>query len=257
MVKRARNNNSNSNNDKTLKSRAREVVLPPLVIGRGMSCGYAGIPRYLKRAKDRFDNLGYVSAFFNYNIHTEKYGIVKNIDKIKNTLNNPNTNSRISSTPNVHFFMVGMTNRDGVGHAVSVLVDPNQKKIWAFDPHGENSSNSEWGVALRRKIIPILQGMWGGGFRVRYYNGRNLQADNTRGTCTTFYVTFMDMIPHLLSGQGNINQVAGFIYKNITAIRQFYLNFAPPNVGRIVTRNVTQTVGSQRRSRPTSMNINS
>ena len=81
MVKRARNNNSNSNNDKTLKSRAREVVLPPLVIGRGMSCGYAGIPRYLKKAKDRFDNLGYVSAFFNYNIHREKYGIVKNIDK--------------------------------------------------------------------------------------------------------------------------------------------------------------------------------
>ena len=153
--------------------------------------------------------------------------------------------------------MVGMTNRDGVGHAVSVLVDPNQKKIWAFDPHGENSSNSEWGIALRRKIIPILQGMWGGGFTVRYYNGRNLQADNTRGTCTTFYVTFMDMIPHLLSGQGNINHVAGFIYKNTTAIRQFYINFAPPNVGIIVTKNVTQTAGNQRRSRSTPMNITS
>ena len=257
MVKRARNNNNNSNNEKILKSRPREVDIPPLVIGDGMSCGYAGIPRYLKRAKDRFDNMGYVSAFFNYVIPTKKYGIVKNIDKVKIALGRPNINSRINASPNVHFFMVGITNESGNGHAVSILVNPIQKKIWAFDPYGRDSPNSEWGIALRREIIPIIQNMWGGGFTIRYYNGPNLQVENNRGVCTTFYVTFMDMIPYLLSGQGNINQITELAAMNITAMRKFYLNFAPQNVGRIVTKNVTQTVGTQRRSRPTSMNINS
>ena len=74
--------NSNSNNNQARGYRKREVNLPNLVTGRGMGCGYAGIPRYMKRAKERFDNASVVSAFLDYTIATNQYGIIKNIDTI-------------------------------------------------------------------------------------------------------------------------------------------------------------------------------
>jgi hypothetical protein len=77
---------------------------------------------------------------------------------------------------------------------------------------------------------------------VRYYNGNNLQSNNARGTCSTYYITFMDMIPYLIAGVANINQIERFVTMNSTQIRQFYLNFAPQNVGRIVVKNVRKRV---------------
>lgn len=237
-TKRTRNNTSNG---KVLKLSGREVEIQPIQIGVGMGCPRTGIPRYLKIAKNRLDDRGIVSAFLDYTVSTGNYGIVKNIDKIVKGYGVPNVNSRIIPSKQPHFFMVGMRMPQG-GHAVSVLVDPNKKYIWVFDPHGESSKQTIYGQTMRKKIVPILKRMWKIPLqRVRYYNGPNLQADNSRGTCSTYYVTFMDMIPYLLSGQANINQIERLATMNSTAIRQFYLDFAPQNVGRIVAKNVRKT----------------
>jgi hypothetical protein len=237
-TKRVRNN---SGNGKVLKTSGREVEIQPIQIGVGMGCPRTGIPRYLKMAKDRFDDKGIVSAFFDYTVNTGNYGIVKNIDKIVKGYGTPNVNSRIIPSKQPHFFMVGMRTTGG-GHAVSILIDPTRKYIWVFDPHGEYSRQTVYGQTMRKKIVPIIKKMWKiPTQRVRYYNGPNLQADNTRGTCSTYYVTFMDMIPYLLSGQANIDQIERLATMNSTAIRQFYLDFAPQNVGRIIAKNIRKT----------------
>ena len=234
------NSNSNSNNNQALTYRKREVELPNLVIGRGMGCDYAGIPRYMKKAKQRFNNAGYVSAFLDYDIPSGRYGITKNISTIVNRFGKVyETNSRIAVSKQVHFFMVGLRTPEAA-HAVSVLVDPRDPKnrrVWVFDPHGEASRNSVWGKTMRKKVVPVIRKLFKiPGRKVRYYGGRNLQADNARGVCTTFYVTFMDMIPYLLDGVANINQITEIANKNSTAIRQFFLNFAPENAGIVTTK---------------------
>jgi len=238
-MKRVRND-SNNNINRARKVSGREVTIDPIEIGRGMACPRTGIPRYLQIAKDRFDNQGIVSIFMDYTIQSGNYGMVKNIDKIVKGFGTPNVNSRINPTPQPHFIMVGMR-ANGGGHAVSVLVDPRpgSKHIWVFDPHGEASRGSVYGRTMREKVIPIIKNMWKiPTYRVRYYNGTNLQANNTRGTCSTFYVTFMDMIPYLLSGAANINQMNQLAGMNSTAVRQFFLNFPRISTSRIVARNV-------------------
>lgn len=239
-MKRSRNNNNNNNINKVRKISGREVTIDPIEIGRGMACPRTGIPRYLQIAKDRFDDQNIVSVFMDYTIQTGNYGMVKNIDKIVKSFGTPNVNSRIIPTPQPHFIMVGMRNIGG-GHSVSVLVDPRpgSKHIWVFDPHGEASKGTVYGRTMREKIIPIIKNMWKiPKHRVRYYNGTNLQANNIRGTCSTYYVTFMDMIPYLLSGVANINQINQLAGINSTAVRQFFLNFPRTSTTRIVARNV-------------------
>ena len=238
---------SNSTSNRAAKSSIREVNLPKLQIGTGMGCPIAGMPRYMKRAQKTFDELGYVSAFFDYNVATNQYGITKSIDTIVKRRGNvyslPNT---FNVTNQVYFFMVGLRNNNQ-GHSVSVLVDarvPSNKKIWVFDPLGEASMDSIWGGIMRRTIVPIIKQLWGvsnnSNTTARYYNGRNLQANNTRGVCSTFYVTFMDIIPYLLSGAATINQINELSKKNSTQIRAFYLNFAPNTEGRVIVKNRTR-----------------
>ena len=242
--RKSANSNSNSNNNQTRAYRKREVNLPNLNVGgRGMGCGYAGIPRYMKRAKERFDNASVVSAFLDYTIATNQYGIVKNIDTIIKSHGVPNTSSRIATSNQVYFFMVGLRNVDNA-HAISVLVDPGVYKpgfrMWVFDPHGEVSGNSIWGRTMRQKVVPLIKQLWGvTNGTVRYYNGPNLQANNNRGVCTTFYVTFMDYIRALIAGE-NINGITRFAAQNSTERRKFFLNF-PPNVqGLVVVKNKTR-----------------
>ncbi len=242
--RRNTNSNSNSNNNQAKGYRKREVNLPNLNVGgKGMGCGYAGIPRYMKRAKERFDNASVVSAFLDYTIATNQYGIVKNINTIIKHHGVPNTTSRIATSNQVYFFMVGLRNVDNA-HAISVLVDPGVYKpgfrMWVFDPHGEASGNSIWGRTMRQKVVPLIKQLWGvTNGAVRYYNGPNLQANNNRGVCTTFYVTFMDYIRALIAGE-NINGITRFAAQNSTERRKFFLNF-PPNVqGLVVVKNKTR-----------------
>jgi len=234
----------NNNNEQTKKTRSREVNLPNIEIGRGLGCHYAGIPRYMKRAKKTFDNKDIVSAFLDYNIDTNQYGIVKNIPTIINRFGQiHNSGSRITPTKQVHFFMIGLRHENS-GHAISVLVDPRDpqnRRIWVFDPHGEASKTSIWGKTMRKKVVPILRKMFKiPGRKVRYYGGRDLQMGNTRGVCTTFYVTFMDMIPFLLDGVATINQINELAKKNSIQIRSFFLNFAPDTNSRIIVKNKTR-----------------
>lgn len=238
------NSNSNSNNNQALTYRRREVELPNIVVGRGMGCDYAGIPRYMKKAKQRFNNAGYVSAFLDYNVSSNQYGITKNIDTIVKRFGRVyESGSRITPSKQIYFFMVGIRTDDNA-HAVSILVDPRDskdRKIWVFDPHGELSKSSVWGKTTRKKIVPILRKLFKiPGRKVRYYNGPNLQADNARGVCTTFYVTFMDMIPFLLDKSININYMSEAAKRNSTQMRQFFLNFAPENAGIITAKNKTR-----------------
>lgn len=247
VLGKRKNSDSNSNNNQARGYRKREVNLPNIVVGRGMGCGYAGIPRYMKRAKERFDNASVVSAFLDYTIATNQYGIIKNIDTIVKRHGTPNTSSRISISNQVYFFMIGMRS-PGNAHAVSVLVDPGVYapgfRMWVFDPHGEMSRDSIWGSTMRTKVVPIIKDLWGvrnnGNNRsVRYYNGPNLQANNNRGVCTTFYVTFMDYIPALVAGQ-NINGITRFAAQNSTERRKYFLDF-PLNVqGLVVAKNKTK-----------------
>jgi len=232
---------SNSTSNRAAKVSAREVNLPKLQIGTGMGCPIAGMPRYMKRAQKTFDELGYVSAFFDYNVATNQYGITKSIDTIVKRRGNvytlPNT---FNVTNQVYFFMVGLRNNNQ-GHSVSVLVDarvPSNKRIWVFDPLGETSRDSIWGRTMRQTVVPIIKQLWGvSNTTARYYNGRNLQANNTRGVCSTFYVTFMDIIPFLLNGSANINQLSDTARINGTQMRSFFLNFAPNTEGRVIAKN--------------------
>ena len=232
---------SNSTSNRAAKASIREVNLPKLQIGTGMGCPIAGMPRYMKRAQKTFDELGYVSAFFDYNVATNQYGITKSIDTIVKRRGNvytlPNT---FNVTNQVYFFMVGLRNNNQ-GHSVSVLVDarvPSNKRIWVFDPLGETSRDSIWGRTMRQTVVPIIKQLWGvSNTTARYYNGRNLQANNTRGVCSTFYVTFMDIIPFLLNGSANINQLSDTARINGTQMRSFFLNFAPNTEGRVIAKN--------------------
>ncbi len=238
---------SNSTNNRVVKSSIREVNLPKLQIGTGMGCPIAGIPRYMKRAQKTFDELGYVSAFLDYNIATNQYGITKSIDTIvKRRGSVYNLPNKFNVTNQVYFFMVGLRNNNQ-GHSVSVLVDarvPSNKKIWVFDPHGETSRDSIWGRTMRQTIVPIIKQLWrvsnNSNTTARYYNGRNLQANNNRGVCSTFYITFMDIIPFLLNGSANINQLSDIARINGTSMRSFFLNFAPNTEGRVIVKNKTR-----------------
>lgn len=240
--RKSANSNSNSNNNQARGYRKRQVNLPNIVIGTGMGCGYAGIPRYMQRAQERFDNASVVSAFLEYTIATDQYGILKNISKILNHRGVVNTSSRISASKQVHFFMVGIRDVDKA-HAVSVLVDPavytGEFRMWVFDPHGQASRSTIWGTTMRQKIVPIIKDLWGTNFTVRYYNGPNLQADDNRGVCTTFYVTFMDYIRALIAGE-NINGITRFAAQNSTNRRKYFLNFPPEIKSLVVSKNKTK-----------------
>ena len=241
--RKSANSNSNSNNNQTRAYRKRQVNLPNINIGGGgMGCGYAGIPRYMQRAQERFDNANVVSAFLDYTIVTDQHGILKNISKILNRRGAANTSSRISVGKQIHFFMVGIRDVDKA-HAISVLVDPgvytNEFRMWVFDPHGQDSRGSIWGTTMRQKVVPIIKDLWGSNFAVRYYNGPNLQADNNRGVCTTFYVTFMDYIRALIAGK-NINGITRFAAQDSTARRKYFLNFPPEIKSLVVVKNKTR-----------------
>lgn len=241
--RKSANSNSNSNNNQARGYRKRQVNLPNINIGGGgMGCGYAGIPRYMQRAQERFDNASVVSAFLEYTIATNRYGILKNISKILNRRGVVNNSSRISVGKQVYFFMVGIRDVDKA-HAVSVLVDPavytGEFRMWVFDPHGQASRSTIWGTTMRQKIVPIIKDLWGTNFTVRYYNGPNLQADDNRGVCTTFYVTFMDYIRALIAGE-NINGITRFAAQNSTNRRKYFLNFPPEIKSLVVSKNKTK-----------------
>ena len=94
---------------------------------------------------------------------------------------------------------------------------------------------------MRQTVVPIIKQLWGvsnnSNTTARYYNGRNLQANNTRGVCSTFYVTFMDIIPYLRSGDATINQINELSKKDSTRRRTFFRNYGHNTEGRVIVKN--------------------
>jgi hypothetical protein len=117
----------------------------------------------------------------------------------------------------IHYFLVSITKRDNpdLGHAINVLMDTGnpEPRIWVFDPHGRNAMNRNgFGSILRNRVLPNMKKMFGRVFNnttAKYYTGPNLQANNTRGVCTTFHIDFAQAIPALLNETANIRTFGG------------------------------------------------
>lgn len=278
MVNRKRksyisNNNNNSFNTRlqnfetAIESNERRVGkyrgvsrnLPALVPGRGMMCTRAGYTRYLNEIQKFFENTRFMGRRINTVVY-QYYGDMNMgfvLDRPSSVINNKPkliTNSslpiqKINNNPTgVYYFMVFAMNNstDRLGHAISVLVDPNPSfpRLWVFDPHGSASminSGDRFGKITRDKIVPNIKKMFGDVFqtnntRTVYYNGPDLQARNNRGVCTTFYVSFAEQIMNLLNNSISLNQL-GFIIPNNPEGRKLFLN-RPPNPNRNVVERV-------------------
>lgn len=260
---------------KTGKYRKVAKNLPPLVQGRGMMCTRAGYTRYLNEIQKFFENKRFMGRRINTGVY-KYYGdinrgnfsnkpsqLINLAPKFTTMANKPIPMINNNPTGIYYFMVFAMNNsRDNLGHAISILVDPNRSgpRIWVFDPHGESSTLNTpgaFGKITREKIVPNIKKMFGGVFntnnvRTSYYNGPNLQARNNRGVCTTFYVSFAEQIMNLLNNTISLDQMS-FILPNSTNMRKEFLN-NPPNPNRnVVERQPTRV---NRRLGENRLNIN-
>lgn len=245
----------NYNAKKTGKYRTVVKNLPPLVGGTGMMCTRAGYTRYLNEIQKYFENKRFMGRRINTVVY-KFYGdtnigylldkpsqLINYIPKFITEKNKPI--KMINNNPTgIYYFMVFAMNnsQDRIGHAISILVDPNRfaPRIWVFDPHGNSSMDNlptSFGKITREKIVPNIKKMFGNVFntntvRTMYYNGPNLQARNNRGVCTTFYVSFAEQIMNILNNVISLDQMS-FILPNSTNERKQFLN-NPPNPNRNV-----------------------
>jgi len=127
---------------------------------------------------------------------------------------------------------------------VNVLMDTGrpQPRIWVFDPHGSRAMNRNgYGSIFRNRILPNMKKMFGGVFDntiARYYTGPDLQANNTRGVCTTFHLDFAEAIPALLNGTANIQTFSGV---NLNMVgRSAFLN-NPTLVATVTGKRINKT----------------
>jgi len=232
-------------------------TLPMLPQGVGMACTRPGYIRYLDELRTRLSNVRHEGKrinvkFLEYSDSTNQ-GVVSNTSaQILNkrpTLEFKNNGSNISilnaSAGSIHYFLISITKRDNpnLGHAVNVLMDTGrpQPRIWVFDPHGSRAMNrSGYGSIFRNRILPNMKKMFGGVFdntTARYYTGPNLQANNTRGVCTTFHLDFAEAIPALLNETANIQKFSGV---NLNMVgRSAFLN-NPTLVATVTAKSTTQ-----------------
>lgn len=250
---RVRNYETSLTNNATKVGKYRKVGknLPPLIQGRGMMCTRAGYTRYLNEIQNFFENKRFMGRRINTGVYkylgdmnvgnfSNKPGQLINLAPKFTTMTNKPIPMINNNPTGIYYFMVFAMNnsRDKLGHAISILVDPNRSgpRMWVFDPHGE-SSNRAFGKITREKIVPNIKKMFGDIFntnnvRTSYYNGPNLQARNNRGVCTTFYVSFAEQIMNLLNNTITLDQMS-FILPNSTNARKQFLN-NPPNPNRNV-----------------------
>lgn len=245
----------NTNATKVGKYRSVIKNLPPLIGGTGMMCTRAGYSRYLNEIQKFFENKRFMGKRINTVVYKYigdlDYGLIMNRpsqvinDVPKFTTNSNSPIQMINNNPTgIYYFMIFVMNssKDRLGHAISILVDPNRNgpRMWIFDPHGAASTNGtkySFGAITRQKVVPNIKKMFGNVFsannqRTTYYDGPNLQARNNRGVCTTFYVSFAEQILNILNNVISLDQM-GFILPNSTNARKQFLN-NPPNPNRNV-----------------------
>jgi hypothetical protein len=281
MVKRGINNTASNNFNtrirqfqnaltsdvkKVTKQSKVQLKLPTLAPGVGMMCTRAGYTRYLNEIQSFFENKRFFGRRINPVVYT--YTGDTNIGYLVNKptqilRNNPkfqtfgNSVPMINANPTgIYYFMVFAMNNtsDTMGHAINILVDPSRitPRIWVFDPHGADSminSGYRYGKITREKIVPNIKKMFGDAFSSgttsSYYTGPNLQLANTRGVCTTFYISFTYAIMDLLMNTITINDLGRLAPNsdNLAARIQF-LN--RPGNDKMVTNKVTTAVNTPR-----------
>ena len=203
--------------------------IPQLPQNLGMSCTRPGYIRYIDELRSRLNNVRYKERginvkFLEYSDSLNRGIVVNTSEQLLNMKpkiefrNNGSSVSRLdASTGSIHYFLVSITKRDNpnLGHAINVLMDTGnpEPRIWVFDPHGRNAMNRNgFGSIFRNRVLPNVKKMFGGVFNntiARYYTGPNLQANNSRGVCTTFHLDFAQAIPGLLNETVNIRTFGG------------------------------------------------
>ena len=203
--------------------------IPQLPQNLGMSCTRPGYIRYIDELRSRLNNVRYKERginvkFLEYSDSLNRGIVVNTSEQLLNMKpkiefrNNGSSVSRLNaSTGSIHYFLVSITKRDNpnLGHAINVLMDTGnpEPRIWVFDPHGRNAMNRNgFGSIFRNRVLPNMKKMFGGVFNntiARYYTGPNLQANNSRGVCTTFHLDFAQAIPGLLNETVNIRTFSG------------------------------------------------
>lgn len=203
--------------------------IPQLPQNLGMSCTRPGYIRYIDELRSRLNNVRYKERrinvkFLEYSDSLNRGIVVNTSEQLLNMKpkiefrNNGSSVSRLdASSGSIHYFLVSITKRDNpnLGHAINVLMDTGnpEPRIWVFDPHGRNAMNRNgFGSIFRNRVLPNMKKMFGGVFNntiARYYTGPNLQANNSRGVCTTFHLDFAQAIPGLLNETVNIRTFSG------------------------------------------------
>lgn len=233
---RKRNKPNNSTNInfspgpmKVVKTSKVVRSIPQLPQNLGMSCTRPGYIRYLDEMRSRLDKVRYKNKRINvkyleYSDSLNRGVVVNTSEQLLNMKpkiefrNNGSPVSRLDApSGSIHYFLVSITKRDNPdsGHAINVLMDTGnpEPRIWVFDPHGRNAMNRNgFGSILRNRVLPNMKKMFGSVFNnttAKYYTGPNLQANNTRGVCTTFHIDFAQAIPALLNETANIRTFGG------------------------------------------------
>jgi len=203
--------------------------IPQLPRNLGMSCTRPGYIRYIDELRSRLDKVRYKNKSINvkyleYSDSLNRGVVVNTSEQLLNMKpklefrNNGSSVSRLDApSGSIHYFLVSITKRDNpdLGHAINVLMDTGnpEPRIWVFDPHGRNAMNRNgFGSILRNRVLPNMKKMFGNVFNnttAKYYTGPNLQANNTRGVCTTFHIDFAQAIPALLNETANIRTFGG------------------------------------------------
>ena len=203
--------------------------IPQLPKNLGMSCTRPGYIRYIDELRSRLDNVRYKGKRINVRFleydDSMNEGIVVNTSeqllnrkpKLRFKNNGTTVPTLNASAGSIHYFLISVTKRDNpnMGHAINVLMDTGnpRPRIWVFDPHGRNAMNSNgFGSIVRNRILPNMKKFFGTVFNnttANYYTGPNLQANNSRGVCTTFHLDFAQAIPALLNETVNIRTFGG------------------------------------------------
>lgn len=203
--------------------------IPQLPQNLGMSCTRPGYIRYLDEMRLRLNKVRYKDKrihvrFLEYDDSTNEGVVVNTSEQLLNKKpkiqfkNNGTTVPTLNaSSGSIHYFLISVTKRDNpnMGHAINVLMDTGnpRPRIWVFDPHGRNAMNRNgFGSILRNRILPNMKKFFGNVFNnttANYYTGPNLQANNSRGVCTTFHLDFAQAIPALLNETANIRTFGG------------------------------------------------
>jgi len=203
--------------------------IPRLPQNLGMSCTRPGYIRYIDELRSRLDNVRYKGKrinvrFLEYDDSTNEGIVVNTSEQLLNKKpklqfkNNGTTVPTLNaSSGSIHYFLISVTKRDNpnMGHAINVLMDTGnpRPRIWVFDPHGRNAMNRNgFGSIFRNRILPNMKKFFGTVFNnttANYYTGPNLQANNSRGVCTTFHLDFAQAIPGLLNETVNIRTFSG------------------------------------------------